>query len=71
VKQISFVEDRQRRGWHSLSNGDESREIAGVRVLRAMPAGLMRRQRQLSDTLLARIKSGVVILAAAATVRFR
>ena len=45
------------------SNGDESREIAGVRVLARDASGLdAAGMRQLSDTLLARIKSGVVIL---------
>jgi alanyl-tRNA synthetase len=45
------------------SNGDQSREVAGVRILaqeaRDIDAPGMR---QLSDTLLARIKSGVVVL---------
>jgi alanyl-tRNA synthetase len=45
------------------SNGDESREIAGVKVLAREASGLdAGAMRQLSDTLLARIKSGVVIL---------
>ncbi len=45
------------------SNGDESREIAGVKVLAREANGLdAPAMRQLSDTLLARIKSGVVIL---------
>jgi alanyl-tRNA synthetase len=45
------------------SNGDESREIAGVKVLAREASGLdAAAMRQLSDTLLARIKSGVVIL---------
>ncbi len=45
------------------SNGDESREIAGVRVLAREASGLdSAGMRQLSDTLLARIKSGIVIL---------
>ena len=44
-------------------NGDESREIAGVKVLAREASGLdAPAMRQLSDTLLARIKSGVVIL---------
>ena len=47
----------------SSSNGDEARDVAGVRVLaheaRDLDAAAMR---QLSDTLLARIKSGVVVL---------
>src|SRR5260370_24507935 len=47
----------------SASNGDEAREIAGVRVLAREASGLdAAAMRQLSDTLLARIKSGVVIL---------
>jgi alanyl-tRNA synthetase len=45
------------------SNGDESREVAGVRVVAREASGLdAAGMRQLSDTLLARIKSGVVIL---------
>ncbi|HLE62418.1 MAG TPA: alanine--tRNA ligase [Pyrinomonadaceae bacterium] len=47
----------------SASNGDEAREIAGVRVLAREASGLdAAAMRQLSDSLLARIKSGVVIL---------
>ena len=47
----------------SSTNGDESREIAGVKVLAREASGLdAPAMRQLSDTLLARIKSGVVIL---------
>jgi len=46
-----------------MSNGDESRDVAGVRVLAREASGLdAAGMRQLSDTLLARIKSGVVIL---------
>jgi alanyl-tRNA synthetase len=45
------------------ANGDESREVAGVKVLAREASGLdAPAMRQLSDTLLARIKSGVVIL---------
>ena len=45
------------------SNGDEAREVAGVRVLAKEASGLdAAGMRQLSDTLLARIKSGVVVL---------
>ncbi len=45
------------------SNGEESREVAGVRVLAREASGLdAAGMRQLSDTLLARIKSGVVVL---------
>src|SRR5690349_10398759 len=45
------------------ANGDESREIAGVKVLAREASGLdAAAMRQLSDTLLARIKSGVVVL---------
>lgn len=45
------------------SNGDEAREIAGVRVLAKEASGLdAAGMRQLSDTLLARIKSGVVVI---------
>jgi alanyl-tRNA synthetase len=47
----------------SSSNGDEAREIAGVRVVAHEASGLdAAAMRQLSDTLLARIKSGVVVL---------
>ena len=45
------------------ANGDEAREVAGVRVLAKEASGLdAAGMRQLSDTLLARIKSGVVVL---------
>jgi alanyl-tRNA synthetase len=45
------------------SNGDEAREVAGVRVLARETTGLdAAGMRQLSDTLLDRIKSGVVVL---------
>ena len=47
----------------SSSNGDESREVSGIKVLAREASGLDAvAMRQLSDTLLARIKSGVVIL---------
>jgi alanyl-tRNA synthetase len=47
----------------SASNGDEAREVAGVRVLAREASGLdSAGVRQLSDTLLARIKSGVVVI---------
>ncbi|MBC8030798.1 MAG: alanine--tRNA ligase [Pyrinomonadaceae bacterium] len=47
----------------SAANGDESREVAGVRVVAREASGLDSvGMRQLSDTLLARIKSGVVVL---------
>ena len=47
----------------AATNGDESREIAGVKVLVREASGLdAAAMRQLSDTLLARIKSGVVVL---------
>ena len=47
----------------SSSNGDEARDISGVRVLAREATGLdASAMRQLSDTLLARIKSGVVVL---------
>ena len=47
----------------SSSNGDESRDIAGVKVLAREASGLdAAAMRQLSDTLLDRIKSGVVVL---------
>ena len=45
------------------SNGDDSREVAGIKVLAREASGLdAAAMRQLSDTLLARIKSGVVVL---------
>ena len=45
------------------SNGDEAREVAGVRVLAREASGLdAAGMRQLSDTLLARLKSGVVVI---------
>lgn len=45
------------------SSGDEEREIAGVKVIGKVVDGLdANGMRQLSDTLLARLKSGVVIL---------
>jgi alanyl-tRNA synthetase len=49
-------------GATSTSNG-ESREVAGIKVLAREASGLdAAAMRQLSDTLLARIKSGVVVL---------
>ena len=45
------------------TNGDESREVAGVKVVAREASGLdAPAMRQLSDTLLTRLKSGVVIL---------
>ena len=45
------------------TNGDESRDVAGVKVIAREASGLdAAAMRQLSDTLLARIKSGVVVL---------
>jgi alanyl-tRNA synthetase len=45
------------------SNGDDAREVKGVRVLAREASGLdASGMRQLSDTLLARIKSGVVVV---------
>jgi alanyl-tRNA synthetase len=47
----------------AASNGDEARDINGVKVLAKEASGLdAAGMRQLSDTLLARIKSGVVII---------
>ena len=47
----------------SASNGDEARDVAGVKVLAKEASGLdAAGMRQLSDTLLARIKSGVVVI---------
>jgi alanyl-tRNA synthetase len=48
------------------SNGDEAKEINGVRVVAKIVEGLDKGgMRHLSDTLLARLKSGVVVLARA------
>lgn len=45
------------------SNGDEARDVSGVKVLGKIVEGLDGNSaRQLSDTLLARLKSGVVVL---------
>ncbi len=45
------------------ANGDEARDVAGVKVLGKIVEGLDGNgTRQLSDTLLARLKSGVVVL---------
>ena len=45
------------------SNGDEAKDIAGIKVLGKIVEGLdANGTRQLSDTLLSRMKSGVVIL---------
>ena len=45
------------------SNGDEAREIAGVKVVGKIVEGLdSNGMRQLSDTLLSRLKSGVVVI---------
>jgi alanyl-tRNA synthetase len=45
------------------SNGDEARDVAGIKVLARTVEGLdAGATRQLSDTLLARLKSGVVVL---------
>ena len=50
-------------GGSASTNGDEVREIAGVKVLAKTVEGLdANAGRQLSDTLLARLKSGVVVL---------
>lgn len=47
----------------SSSNGDEARDVSGVKVLAKTVDGLdANGTRQLSDTLLARLKSGVVVL---------
>ncbi|PYS99396.1 MAG: alanine--tRNA ligase [Acidobacteria bacterium] len=47
----------------AASNGDEARDVNGVKVLGKIVDGLdANGQRQLSDTLLARLKSGVVVL---------
>jgi alanyl-tRNA synthetase len=45
------------------TNGDEAREIAGVKVIGKIVDGLdANGMRQLSDTMLARLKSGVVVI---------
>jgi alanyl-tRNA synthetase len=45
------------------SNGDEAREIAGVKVIGKIVEGLDGNgMRQLSDTMLARLKSGIVVI---------
>jgi alanyl-tRNA synthetase len=45
------------------ANGDDARDVAGVKVLAREASGLdSAGMRQLSDTLLARIKSGVVVI---------
>jgi alanyl-tRNA synthetase len=50
-------------GGSAASNGDEARDVSGVKVLAREASGLdAAGMRQLSDTLLARIKSGVVII---------
>jgi alanyl-tRNA synthetase len=48
---------------NAATNGDEAREVAGVKVIAREASGLdASGMRQLSDTLLARIKSGVVVI---------
>ena len=50
-------------GSGSSTNGDETKDIAGIKVLAKTVEGLdANAGRQLSDTLLARLKSGVVVL---------
>jgi alanyl-tRNA synthetase len=50
-------------GSPSSSNGDEARDISGIKVLGKVVEGLdANGTRQLSDTLLARLKSGVVVI---------
>ena len=50
-------------GGDGASNGDEARDVAGIKVLARTVEGLdAGATRQLSDTLLARLKSGVVVL---------
>ncbi|MEP6705393.1 MAG: DHHA1 domain-containing protein, partial [Acidobacteriota bacterium] len=47
----------------ATSNGDEARDVSGVKVLGKIVEGLDGNgARQLSDTLLARLKSGVIVL---------
>jgi alanyl-tRNA synthetase len=51
----------------AASNGDEARDVKGVKVLAREASGLdVAGVRQLSDTLLAQIKSGVVVIGRAA-----
>jgi alanyl-tRNA synthetase len=50
-------------GGIAAANGDEAKDVAGVKVLAKTVEGLdANGTRQLSDTLLARLKSGVVVL---------
>ena len=50
-------------GSSSSSNGDEAKDVAGIKVLAKTVEGLdANAGRQMSDTLLARLKSGVVVL---------
>jgi alanyl-tRNA synthetase len=50
-------------GGSSAANGDEAKDVAGIKVLAKTVEGLdANGTRQLSDTLLARLKSGVVVL---------
>jgi alanyl-tRNA synthetase len=50
-------------GGSASSNGDEARDISGIKVLGKVVEGLdANGTRQLSDTLLARLKSGVVVI---------
>ena len=50
-------------GGAASENGDEARDVAGIKVLARIVDGLdANGQRQLSDTLLARLRSGVVVL---------
>jgi alanyl-tRNA synthetase len=50
-------------GSGAATNGDEAKDVAGVKVLAKTVEGLdANAGRQLSDTLLARLKSGVVVL---------
>lgn len=50
-------------GGSTSENGDEARDVSGVKVLAKIVDGLdANGQRQLSDTLLARLRSGVIVL---------
>ena len=50
-------------GGGAAANGDEAKDVAGVKVLAKTVEGLdANAGRQLSDTLLARLKSGIVVL---------
>lgn len=62
-KELDDLKLRIATGGGAASNGDEARDVAGVKVLGKIVEGLdANATRQLSDTLLARLKSGVVVV---------